>query len=254
MIETQTQLDEWIEQFHSDGYLCIPSVLPTDMVTELRTDLERILDETGGDFCMRMFERSQAAARLFAFDPIAAFAERIIGDAYGPEGAENVHVIHNNAFRTKPFESQLTAWHPDDPPHYLVTDGNPPTNVRLPVLFFTANYYLTDVTEVEHGGTVVVPGSHLRGAYAPATLEGETGVPCLGPAGTVAIFNNQVWHRGGPNTSDQTRYIVQVTYARRVIGHRYHPYMNYTMPEHVYADADPRLRRLLGFLPVGAYG
>ena len=30
--------------------------------------------------------------------------------------------------------------------------------------------------------------------------------------------------------------------------------MNYQMPEHVYQDADPRLKRLLGFLPHGAYG
>jgi len=30
--------------------------------------------------------------------------------------------------------------------------------------------------------------------------------------------------------------------------------MNYLMPEHIYADANPRLRRLLGFLPHGSYG
>jgi hypothetical protein len=30
--------------------------------------------------------------------------------------------------------------------------------------------------------------------------------------------------------------------------------MNYQMPEHVYADANPRLKRLLGFLPKGPYG
>jgi hypothetical protein len=30
--------------------------------------------------------------------------------------------------------------------------------------------------------------------------------------------------------------------------------MNYQMPEHVYRDANPRLRRLLGFMDHGAYG
>lgn len=30
--------------------------------------------------------------------------------------------------------------------------------------------------------------------------------------------------------------------------------MNYTMPEHIYAEADERKKRLLGFLPSGAYG
>jgi hypothetical protein len=68
------------------------------------------------------------------------------------------------------------------------------------------------------------------------------------------MFNNQVWHRGGPNSSDRTRYMAQISYARRLIGHKYSPFMNYQMPEHVYADADERLRVLLGFLPNGAYG
>jgi len=48
--------------------------------------------------------------------------------------------------------------------------------------------------------------------------------------------------------------MTQVTYARRMIGHKYHPFMNYVMPQHVYQDANPRLKRLLGFLPSGAYG
>jgi hypothetical protein len=68
------------------------------------------------------------------------------------------------------------------------------------------------------------------------------------------MFNCQVWHRGAPNTSDRIRYMTQISYARRLIGHKYYPFMNYQMPEHVYANADERLKRLLGFLPHGAYG
>jgi hypothetical protein len=41
--------------------------------------------------------------------------------------------------------------------------------------------------------------------------------------------------------------MTQVSYARRLIGHKYFPFMNYQMPEHVYAGANPRLKRLLGF-------
>jgi ectoine hydroxylase-related dioxygenase (phytanoyl-CoA dioxygenase family) len=126
------------------------------------------------------------------------------------------------------------------------------------VLLFTANYYLTDVLDVTNGPTEVIPGSHLFGASPPPVLEGTKWeakvVPCLGPAGSVVMFNNQVWHRGAPNRSHRTRCITQVSYARRIIGHKYFPFMNYQMPEHVYANANPRLKRLLGFLPRGAYG
>ena len=104
----------------------------------------------------------------------------------------------------------------------------------------------------------MIPGSHLFGAPLPTTLEGTKWEKLihynLGVAGSVVMFNNQVCHRGGPNQSKRTRDVTQITYARRIIGHKYYPFMNYTMPEHIYANANPRLRRLLGFLERGAYG
>ena len=151
-------------------------------------------------------------------------------------------------------------WHQDDPPHYLVTSGEPPTNVRLPVMLFTANYYLTDVDSVANGPTQVIPGSHLFGAAPPGSMEGtkweKSIVTCPGKAGSVVMFNNQLWHRGAPNKSERVRYMTQVSYARRIIGHRYFPFMNYQMPEHCQAglENNPRKKRLLGFLPSGPYG
>jgi len=252
------QIRKWVEAFHRDGCLFLTNVLPPEWCAELRADLERALsgnpnglnqDNASLILAHRMFETSAANLRLFDMEPIASFAEALI--------ARNCHVIHNNSFMTPPGRG-ITTWHQDDPPHYLVTEGEPPTNVRLPVMVFTANYYLTDVTERAHGGTETIPGSHLYGASPPGVIEGtrweESVQYNLGPAGSVILFNCQVWHRGGPNTSDRTRYITQVTYGRRLVGHKYYPFMNYTMPEHVYVGASPRLRRLLGFLDHGAYG
>jgi ectoine hydroxylase-related dioxygenase (phytanoyl-CoA dioxygenase family) len=257
-IVSQEQLQEWVETFHRQGFLFLQNVLPPEWCAELREDLDRALrDNPNGlnsigksiELSHRLFEHSQANLRLFDVEPIVSFAEALV--------ARNCHVIHNNSFRTL-LGGGITTWHQDDSPHYIVTHGEPPTNVRLPILFFTANYYLTDVTEKEYGGTETIPGSHLFGASPPSVIEGtkwENQV-CynLGKAGSVIMFNNQVWHRGGPNRSNRIRYITQVTYARRMIGHKYYPFMNYTMPEHVYANANPRLRRLLGFLEHGAYG
>jgi ectoine hydroxylase-related dioxygenase (phytanoyl-CoA dioxygenase family) len=252
------QIQAWVETFHQQGFLFLQNVLPPEWCAELRADLDWALAHNPNGLnahnpklilAHRLFETSQANLRLFDMEPIVSLAEALI--------APNCHVIHNNSFKT-PHGAGIDAWHQDDPAHYLVTHGEPPTNVRLPVLFFTCNYYLTDVTQVEHGGTEVIPGSHLFGAAPPKVMEGtkwEKQVHYnLGGAGSVIIFNNQVWHRGGPNRSDRTRYITQVTYARRMIGHKYYPFMNYQMPEHVYKDANPRLKRLLGFLDHGPYG
>ena len=255
--QSAEQIAQWVEKFHRDGYLLVKNVLPPDWCAQLRADLDRALaDNPNGlnncgertKLAHRLFETSEASLRLFDLEPIVSFAEELV--------APNCHVIHNNSFQTPPGGG-ISTWHQDDSPHYVVTDGKPPTNVHLPVLFFTANYYLTDVDTPAHGGTEVIPGTHLLGK-SPVEIEGSEWedkiVHNSAPAGSVVMFNNQVWHRGGPNRSDRTRYIIQVTYARRVVGHKYYPFMNYQMPPHVYENANPRLKRLLGFLDHGAYG
>ncbi len=252
------QIAHWVEQFNRDGFLFIQNVIPPDLCAELRTDLDRMLmDDSGSsvgkspqmEIVLRAFEHSPANVKLFDLEPIVSLAEALI--------SPDCHVIHNNSFKTPPGGG-LSTWHQDDAAHLIVTEGEAPKNIRLPVLFFTANYYLTDVDEIDHGGTEVIPGSHLFGRPLPEDLTGtewESKVKYnLGKAGSVVLFNNQVWHRGGPNRSERVRYITQITYARRIIGHKYYPFMNYQMPEHIYRDADPRLKRLLGFLPRGAYG
>ena len=254
---TPEQIQSWVEQFHRDGYLFLPGVLTENTTTTLRADLDEALENRAPgssgsriELHPRMFETSPTNLSLFDMEPIVSFAEALIDPT--------CHVIHNNSFRTPTGGAGLSAWHQDDPPHYIVTHGEPPTNVRLPVLLFTANYYLTNVDTVAHGPTQVIPGSHLFGATAQNPVEGteyeQLVSSCLGPSGSVVMFNNQVWHRGAPNTSDRVRYMAQVSYARRLVGHKYAPFMNYLMPEHVFAGADERRRRLLGFLPSGAYG
>lgn len=251
---SEGQISDWVEQFHRDGFLFLQNVLAPDHVAELKADLDRLLPlrgRTGGgiEIAERMFEESPANLRLFDLEPIVSFAEALIDTP--------CHVIHNNNFKSL-IGGGITTWHQDDPPHYIVTDGKPPANVKLPVLVFTANYLLTDAPSVEYGPMQAVPGSHLFGASPPRDLAGteweDKIVTCAGGAGSVTMFNCQVWHRGAPNVSDRVRYMAQCTYARRLVGHKYWPFMNYQMKEEIYEDADPRLKRLLGFLPHGAYG
>jgi hypothetical protein len=70
----------------------------------------------------------------------------------------------------------------------------------------------------------------------------------------VYFFNNQGWHRGAPNTSDQTRYIFSCSYSRRCMAQRFYPFMNYNMRQDIIDRADDRRRRVLGFHKSGAYG
>jgi ectoine hydroxylase-related dioxygenase (phytanoyl-CoA dioxygenase family) len=253
---SDAQITQWVEQFHRDGFLLLHDVLPPELIPVLKSDLDRGLKAAPKRGAMlecqlRMFETSKANLALFELEPIVTFAEKLV--------QYDCHVVHNNSFRTPPGGG-IAAWHQDDPPMYLVTHGDPPTNVRLPVMLFTANYLLTDVESPEFGPTEVIPGSHMFGAAPPTEMTGtrweKSIVQCIARAGSVVLFNNQVWHRGAPNRSERVRYMTQVSYARRIIGHRYFPFMNYQMPEHCYAgvEKNPRKKRLLGFLASGAYG
>ena len=39
-------------------------------------------------------------------------------------------------------------------------------------------------------------------------------MPVYCRAGDIYLFNHQTWHRGRPNTSTRTRYLMQLQYAR----------------------------------------
>lgn len=268
------ELNTWIEFFHTNGFLVIHNVLKPEQCQHLRNDLEEIVRKTHNEndskskkmMMKRMFEHSKHNLDLFALEPIVTFAENLIGGTNGctysiNDGVPNanaVHVIHNNSFTIPPQTDGLAKnkWHQDDTPHVLSLDGKPLTNIRLNVLTFTVNYYLTDVLSPDNGPTQVIPGSHLFGKLCDGDISSyEDRIhSCLGAMGTAVCFNNQVWHRGSRNSSSTTRYITQITYAKRLVGHKYAPFMNYQMPSHCYEGADERLKRLLGFLPSGAYG
>lgn len=254
-----SQLAEWVARFHRDGYLFIHDLLPAALCAQLHADFDAVSPTAGAatEVATRMFETSPANLDLFECEPIVSLAEALLGEDQR-YGVETCHVVHDNSFRTR-NGGGCSEWHHDDSPHFLCTDDHPPTNIHLPVLLMTANYYLTDQESSTNGPGQVIPGSHRFGKVPPKDLTGtpwETQIStCTGRAGSVMLFNSQVWHRGSPNRSDRVRYVTQVSCGRKSIGHFFAPFMDYRMPEHTKAWADtPRRRRLLGYLPQGAYG
>ena len=76
-------------------------------------------------------------------------------------------------------------------------------------------YFPQNVTE-SMGGTRFLPGSHLRVVSEAAisryqNIVGQKHVVC--PAGTVLIFHKGLWHGGGLNRSDQTRFLYKIRLA-----------------------------------------
>jgi hypothetical protein len=122
---SDSQIEEWVEKFHTDGFLYLPSVLPPALCAQLRDDLDwslanRPAGEGSDTFHPRMFELSAANLALFELEPICSFAEALIGG--GPDGAiagrpQSCHVVHNNSFKTLAksggdvYEKGKGGWH-----------------------------------------------------------------------------------------------------------------------------------------------
>jgi ectoine hydroxylase-related dioxygenase (phytanoyl-CoA dioxygenase family) len=262
MPELQAQLD----RFHRDGFLVLPGVLPAEEVAMLRAGVERAFAEPCEEAALygegmtriwrpKMFERGPEFEALIDHPAVMDLVEAILGN--------DCHLIAMSALRTTPGET-ISFWHAGETVRFpRPADVSLDPRIPMPCFVLNFNYYLCDVDE-ELGPTQFVPGSHRSGRQ-PArddmdpegnpAYEGRGAVSATGPAGTAVMWNDQTWHRGGPNRSNgRIRWVQQAPYGRRFIAQRFYPFVNYHLPEEILERANPRRRRLLGLHPVGAYG
>ena len=266
---TDEETDRIRRCFQRDGYYAFGRLMEDEEVEALRADMQRkwddprmhepARDQIRGTSLMRMFEYSYAFRDLIVREPFASLAEAILGD--------DCHCMAQNALYTPPnpkaVEDGPGGWHLDDLVHFPLPDGVPRHDPAVPPPCFVMQIFtpLTDVEAVRYGPTQVVPRSHLAGRqpHLPheqdrPEFDGKGPHSFLVRKGDAYMFNNQVWHRGAPNASDRTRLLAGVTYSKRFIAQKFHPFIDYRMPDHVWAEASPRLQRMLGRHSKGAYG
>jgi hypothetical protein len=130
------------------------------------------------------------------------------------------------------------GWHVD----------SPLTQVPEPFPNFTLSLqtaWMLDDFHAGNGATHVARGSHLTLRQPPRGRgEVDDEVVLEGPAGSVAIWLSQTWHRHGENTTDAMRRGVIVQYGRCWVK----PFVDLRTPmtaEHA-AELSPRLRYMMG--------
>ncbi len=92
--------------------------------------------------------------------------------------------------------------------------GDAVIDVRPDAFDVQLMYYPQAVT-LEMGGTLSVPGSHLRRINESDTgryqnLRGQSRLVC--PAGTVVFLHHGLWHAGRRNNSDTVRYMFKIRF------------------------------------------
>jgi len=109
---------------------------------------------------------------------------------------------------------------------------------------------LSDIELIEHGPTQYVPVSHYSGRTPNSQdnpeFEGNNSVSIFCKAGDIYLQDPMCWHRGAPNNSDRTRYILQSQYAAPWAYWRFNLCNRVPVEEEVLQAASDQLLNLLG--------
>lgn len=248
------------DQFLREGCLLVPDVLTPAEVAALKERVDRVFadprarttDTLYGEWiAVRLFEWDAMFRDMLVREPIISLVETILGP--------DCHLIANNVVRNAPGNA-IDAFHVDDLLWFPLPDSVERFDARMsfPCFLFNVQIPLTDLPDDAFGPTQYVPGSQYSGRHPSdrknPTWEGKGPVSIHCKAGDIYLQHSQVWHRGAPNTSTRTRYLLQQAYSMRFISQRFYPFLNYRMPESVLQGASERLLRVLGKHGKGAYG
>ena len=135
-------------------------------------------------------------------------------------------------------------------PEFL--DPDPSIGIAPPVVT-SAMWMLTDFTK-ENGGTELVPGTHLSGAY-PEKLGDQSQYDIMqaeAPAGTLMVFDGRIWHGTGANLAGPDRIGLIACYCAP----QFRQQENQTLgvDRELWETLSPELRARLGFKVWNAYG
>jgi ectoine hydroxylase-related dioxygenase (phytanoyl-CoA dioxygenase family) len=99
-------------------------------------------------------------------------------------------------------------------------------------------------SNLENGATLVVPGSHKWGKYANQSMMNKA-IPIKAAAGDVLIWNSSLVHGALPNTTNDTRWSIIVTYSRWWVKQQHQ--ITKTLPTHIREELTPKQLSVLGF-------
>ncbi len=257
---TAEQTADLLARFRRDGAVHAGRLLARNEAAALCRRVDELFADSraqntdtfyGSYIAVRLFEWDPRFRDLMVREPMVGLMEALLGP--------DCHLIANNIVRNAPGQA-IDNFHADDFLWFPLPPEVPRFDARatFPTFIVNVQVPLTDVEADQFGPTQYVPGSHYSGRKpndpkAPV-FEGRGPVSIHAQAGEFYLQHSQVWHRGAPNTSTRTRYLLQYSYGMRFVAQRFFPFLNYRMPDAVLAGASERLLRVLGKHPKGAYG
>jgi hypothetical protein len=104
---------------------------------------------------------------------------------------------------------------------------------------------LVDDFTIENGATHILSGSHASPERPPDAVFWGHAERIVGPAGSIVLFDSNVWHAAGANVSGRTRSALTLRFSRPF----YKPQMDYArmLGAEYGSRLDDDLRQLLGY-------
>jgi ectoine hydroxylase-related dioxygenase (phytanoyl-CoA dioxygenase family) len=104
---------------------------------------------------------------------------------------------------------------------------------------------MVDDFKLENGATFVLSGSHHEPAKPDETRFFQRAERLVFPAGTIVLFDSNLWHAAGQNRSSHTRAALTLSFSRAFVKQQ----MDYPrfLGAAYGAKLSPRLRQLLGY-------
>ncbi|MEY9942338.1 hypothetical protein ABH932_007011 [Streptacidiphilus sp. MAP5-52] len=185
-----------VARFAAQGYLRMDAVVPPEMNARAIEVLNAgIPGVPYGTPLSTAFPEGSFARSLVELPPVAGALRSLVG----PEPTVDHHAVHVR----EPQGGEAQPLH-----------GDAIIDVRPDAFDVQLMYYPHEVT-ADMGGTLTVPGSHLRRTNESDTgryqnLRGQTRLTC--PAGTVVLLHHGLWHGGRRNDSDTRRYMFKIRF------------------------------------------
>ncbi|MCG5216363.1 phytanoyl-CoA dioxygenase family protein [Streptosporangium sp. KLBMP 9127] len=185
-----------VARFVAQGFLRLDAIVPEELNAEAIEVLTTGVPPVPyGTPLAEAFLPGTFARRLVDLPLIAGALESLVG----PAPTVDHHAVHVR----EPQGGTAQPLH-----------GDAIIDTRADAFDVQLMYYPHEVTE-QMGGTLLVPGSHLRRTNESDTgryqnLLGQVRLTC--PAGTVLLLHHGIWHGGRRNDSDRRRYMFKIRF------------------------------------------
>ncbi len=228
---------EFLQEMRTQGWSRFDSIVPQDELGRLREALDeacRLCGEVQQRKGLTNIEGTAHHVLMFE-GPFMDFLARYYLDAQIEAFFQSKYIL--NSFGAVVTHKEATSY---------------AMNLHRDVRTFTGEFKLImnlllmlDDFTLENGATYLLSGSHSHPERpSPHTFEQEA-YRLTGTAGTICLFDSNLWHAAGQNLTNMPRRAITLTFSKGLVKPQF-DYIRFFGEDRV-AKMDPRLRQMLGW-------